>query len=54
MMSRYAAYYLSLFGMRTKKNTNTVTVTIPRANLFSVANLRRLMAEASHGIRRLT
>jgi hypothetical protein len=54
MISRYAAYYLTLFGMPARENVRTVSVTIPRRNLFSVANLRRLMAEASRGKRKLT
>jgi hypothetical protein len=54
MMSRYAAYYLSLSGMPARENVSTVSVTLPRRNLFSIANLRRLMAEASLGKRKLT
>jgi hypothetical protein len=54
MLCRYAAYYLSLFGMPDRENVSTVSVALPRRNLFSVANLRRLMAEASRGKRKLT
>jgi hypothetical protein len=53
MVSRYAAYYLSLSGMPGKGNASTVTVTLLRHSLFSVANLRRLMEQASQGKRKL-
>lgn len=53
MLSRYAAYYLSLSGMPEKANVNSVTVNLPRHNLFSPAHLRRLMEQASQGKRRL-
>ncbi len=54
LTSRYAAYSLSLFGMPARTNASTISVTIPRRNLFSVASLRRLMADASQGKRKLT
>ncbi|MCI0459610.1 MAG: DUF4365 domain-containing protein [Gemmataceae bacterium] len=51
---RYAAYYLSLCGMPERKDVKyKVTVAIPRKNLLSVNNLRRLMAQASRGGRKL-
>jgi hypothetical protein len=53
MISRYAAYYLSLSGMPAKTNVTTVTVTLSRDSLFSVDNLRRLMEQASQGERKL-
>jgi hypothetical protein len=53
MLSRYAACYLSLSGMPAKSNVSTVTVSVPRQNLFSVANLRRLMEQAAQGKRKL-
>jgi len=53
LLSRYAAYYLSLSGMPAKINVSTITVTLPRRNLLSVANLRHLMAQASQGKRKL-
>jgi hypothetical protein len=53
MISWYAAYYLSLSGMPEKATISTVTVSLPQDNLFSVANLRRLMEEASQGMRKL-
>lgn len=54
MISRHAAYYVSLSGLPARSNASTVTVTLPRRNLFSVTNLRRLMAQASQGRRKLT
>jgi hypothetical protein len=54
MISRYAAYFLSLSGMPAKANVSTVSVALPRPNLFSVEHLRRLMRQASRGRRKLT
>ena len=53
LLSRFAAYYLSLAGMPAKMNTSTMTVMLLRHHLLSVANLRRLMAQASQGKRKL-
>jgi hypothetical protein len=54
MLSRYAAYYASLADLPDRGNVSTISVRLSRRSLFSVANLRRLMAQASHGRRRLT
>jgi Domain of unknown function (DUF4365) len=54
MLSRYAAYYVSLSGMPEAIQRGKVPVTIPRKNLLSVANLRRLMVQASQRKRKLS
>jgi hypothetical protein len=54
MLSRYAAYYVSLSGMPRASQRGKVPVVLPRKNLLSVDNLRRLMAQASQRTRRLT
>jgi hypothetical protein len=54
MVSRYAAYYASLWGLPYRGNTSTISVAISRRSLFSVANLHRLMAQASRGRKKLT
>jgi hypothetical protein len=55
MVVRYAAYYLSLCEMPERKDVKyKVSVNIPRKNLLSVKNLRRLMVKASRGWRKLT
>ena len=55
MLVRYAAYYLSLCGMPERKDVKyKVSVNVPRKNLLSVKNLRRLMVKASRGWRKLT
>src|SRR5262249_22470420 len=52
MVVRYAAYYISLCGQRARGDVrHSVTVEVPRKNLFSVRNLRRLMSQASRGWR---
>jgi hypothetical protein len=53
MLSRYAAYYVSLFGKAEAKHRGKVPVELPRKNLLSVDNLRRLMARASQRTRKL-
>jgi hypothetical protein len=54
MLSRYAAYYLSLSGFAAAPHRGKVPVVLPRKNLLSVENLRRLMARASQGLRKLS
>src|SRR5262249_34910059 len=54
MLSRYAAYYVSLFGGAEASQRSKVPVTIPRKNLLSVGNLRRLMIRASQRTRKLS
>ena len=53
MVTRYAAYYLSLAGMGDALRRSKVPVALQRSNLLSVAALRRLMEQASRGVRRL-
>jgi hypothetical protein len=53
MVSRYAAYYVSLAGMGDAPQKTKVPVEVPGANLFSVDALRRLMEQAARGVRRL-
>ncbi len=53
MLSRYAAYYVSLTGRGEAMHRGKVPVELPRENLLSVANLRRLMIRASQRIGRL-
>jgi hypothetical protein len=45
LLIRKCAYWLSLKGMPATTNTATIRVTIPRANLFSVDALNRLMGK---------
>jgi hypothetical protein len=47
MLTRYAAYYVSLAGRPASVHRGKVPVELPRKNLFIVANLRRLMVQAS-------
>jgi hypothetical protein len=54
LLSRYAAYYVSLFGMPEASQRGKVPVVLPRKNLLSVDNLRRLMAQASQRARKLS
>ncbi len=55
LVVRYAAYYLSLCGLPERKDVKySVSVDMPRKNLFSVGNLRRLMAQASRGWKKPT
>jgi hypothetical protein len=53
MLSRHAAYYVSLSGMAATPRRNKVPVKLPRENLLTVDALRRLMAGASQRKRRL-
>jgi hypothetical protein len=53
LLSRYAAYYVSLAGMPGASHRGKVPVVLPRKNLLSVENLCRLMARASQRTRRL-
>ncbi len=53
MLSRYAAYYVSLTGRAEAAQRGKVPVELPRKNLLSVANLRRLMVRASRRMRTL-
>lgn len=44
-----AAYWVSLLGQPATSNTKTVTVQIPRANLFTADKLQELMLQADAG-----
>lgn len=54
MLSRYAAYYHSLFGWAEAVQRGKVPVELFRKNLLAVDNLRRLMARASQRKRKLS
>lgn len=54
MLSRYAAYFQSLTGWADAAQHSKVPVELFRKNLFSVDNLRRLMARASYQKRKLS
>jgi hypothetical protein len=54
MISRYAAYYVSLAGMADAPQRGKVPVELPRSNLLSVDALRRLMEQASRRVRKLS
>jgi hypothetical protein len=43
LVIRRCAYWASLFGLAESDNENTVTVDVPRANLFTVEALNRMM-----------
>jgi hypothetical protein len=53
MITRHAAYYVSLAEMADAPQRSKVPVELPRTNLLTVDALRRLMAQASRGMRRL-
>ena len=53
MVTRYAAYYMSLAGMGDAPQKSKVPLELPRTNLLTVDALRRLMEQASRGVRRL-
>jgi hypothetical protein len=44
---RRCGYWLSLFGMAETTNTSTVSIYLPRTNVFDVAGLRGLMGRAA-------
>ena len=50
LILRHRAYWLNLRGSEAKENQSSVTVRIPRQNLFNVENLRALMDQARGGI----
>jgi len=43
LILRRCAYWASLFGLPESDNENTVTVDVPRVNIFSVDTLNRIM-----------
>lgn len=49
MCMKYCAYWKSLRGERETKNTTSVTVSLPRTNLFSVDALKSLMQRIAAG-----
>ncbi|HVX13597.1 MAG TPA: DUF4365 domain-containing protein [Pirellulales bacterium] len=46
---RRCAYWVSLLGMPESQNRSSVTVAIPRGNLFSVDGLRSIMSRINDG-----
>jgi hypothetical protein len=54
MLSRYAAYYVSLSGRAETRHPGKVPVELPRSNLLTVEALRRLMGRASQRKRELS
>lgn len=46
---RHCGYWFSLRGMPPTENTNTVTVNIPRTQLFDVAGVAGIMARVAAG-----
>ncbi len=53
MVSRYAAHYVSSAGAPETNLRGKVPVLVPRKNLLSVDNLRRLITQASQRKRKL-
>jgi hypothetical protein len=49
LIIRRAAYWVSLRGAPESKNTTSVTVSIPMANIFDVAALTALMEQSRRG-----
>jgi hypothetical protein len=49
LVLRRSAYWCSLAGLPASKNAESVTVQVPRANLFDVAALTRLMQSINEG-----
>ena len=49
LILRRAAYWASLHGMGDTKNSTSVTIAIPRANIFDVSALTRLMEQSRTG-----
>jgi hypothetical protein len=54
MISRYAAYYVSLAGMPDAPQRGKVPVELPRTNLLTAEALRRLTEQASRRVRKLS
>ncbi|MGF1583586.1 MAG: DUF4365 domain-containing protein [Gemmataceae bacterium] len=48
MICRRCAYWLSLYNLAPTTNTTTVTVKIPRIQVFTVAELHNLMGRAAN------
>jgi hypothetical protein len=49
LVLRRCAYWCSLAGLPESENETSVTVRVPRANLFNVAVLTGLMQEINEG-----
>lgn len=49
LVLRHAAYWVSLAGQPQSGNTTSVTVSVPRRNLFNVGALRRMMTRINQG-----
>ena len=50
LVLRHRAYWLNLTGFDATDNKSSITVRIPRQNLFNVENLRALMDQSRGGI----
>ena len=50
LVLRHRAYWMNLRGLGATDNKSSVTVRIPRRNLFNVENLRALMDQSRGGI----
>ncbi len=49
LILRRCAYWMSLKGYQSTTNTSTVRIAIPRANIFSVAQLRAMIERIGQG-----
>lgn len=49
LVIRRCAYWVSLHGMPDTSNTTSVTLSIPRSNVFDVASIARLMEQSRTG-----
>ena len=49
LVLRHRAYWLNLKGFEETDNRSSVTVRIPRSNLFDVENLHALMEQSREG-----
>ena len=47
MISRHCAYYLSLLGRTSTENKATITMHVPKVNLFTVGSLIEMMGRVS-------
>ena len=47
MCTRYCAYWVSILGMPATQNKTSITVELPRSNLFTVEALESMMQRIS-------
>ncbi len=50
LVLKHGAYWLNLKGLEEVTNQETVTVSIPKQQLFDVASLHRLMEQSRRGV----